>query len=237
MGEEVLQNAKVIVNYYDISGWTNQINLAYGAEVKDITALGDTARTKLAGLKTVEVTGQGYYVAPQPDQNFFGQVGLNADQVALLASGSAGAKAFAFEGGKSAYSPGGTIGDVHSFDFAMFNKGPLYYGTSFGLIDITGAGAQSSIQLGAVAAGQKIYAGLHILAHSGTLDVDIRLQSDADDNWGAGATDQVTWAAQSAIAYDLQSVDGAITDEYWRWRADLNGGSGSMTVLVWAAIQ
>lgn len=82
--------------------------------------------------------------------------------------------------------------------------------------------------LGAVAAGKKMWASLHVFTLSGTSPtLDVKVQSD-DNSGFTSPTDRITFTQATTRSGQWSSVAGAITDDYWRVVYTI-GGSGGPT--------
>jgi len=97
-------------------------------------------------------------------------------------------------------------------DSALLNGQILAIGTK------TSTGDGAGVQVGAVAAGQSVYAVLHCTASTGTIDVVI--ESDAGDTWAGAETTRFTFTqvATGVPTYEFLKLTPAagITDTWWR---------------------
>ena len=76
MAVYVLTSPKIWVNQYDFTGDHNQAALTYASELVDDTAMGDTNRSFLGGMRTWVFDANGHMNMIQPDLTLFTQVGL-----------------------------------------------------------------------------------------------------------------------------------------------------------------
>jgi hypothetical protein len=80
-------------------------------------------------------------------------------------------------------------------------------------------------QLGAVAAGQSLYAALHVISASGTTPT-LAVIVQSDDNAGfTTPTTRITFTTATGKTSQMSSVAGAITDTYWRVSYTIGGTS------------
>jgi hypothetical protein len=91
------------------------------------------------------------------------------------------------------------------------------------------SGNGTARQIGAVASGKALYAALHVISSSGdgsqTLDVEI--ESDSADDFTGSETSRITFSqVATSVQSQWGSVDGAITDDWWRAKWTV-GGTGS----------
>jgi hypothetical protein len=123
----------------------------------------------------------------------------------------------------------GSIGDLHSFSLKVPRAAArLVSGRQMlPLTALSGAtGNGSSIQLGAVSATQKVYAALHVFGVTGAPSgIVVKVRSDADNAWPAGATDRLTSASFTAPTSEWLELAGPITDTYWRVEYTITGGT------------
>jgi hypothetical protein len=93
----------------------------------------------------------------------------------------------------------------------------------------TTSGTGTGLQLGAVAAGKRLYAAVHVLSVAGTGTPSITLRVESDDNSGfTSASTALTFAAATAPGGQIIRSDGtAITDSYYRIGWTVTGGSPS----------
>lgn len=77
MAKFVLDDASVVINSVDLSDHVKTVTITYEAEVKDITAMGDEGRTKLAGLLNGKIDIEFYqdYGASSVDATLFPLLG------------------------------------------------------------------------------------------------------------------------------------------------------------------
>ena len=77
MAEAVFTNAYLMINAVDLSDHVRNVRLSYSGEAVDVSAMGDTTRLKLAGLKDwgAEVEFNQDYAAAKVDATLFGIVG------------------------------------------------------------------------------------------------------------------------------------------------------------------
>ena len=109
MAEEVLTNARLFFDGYDLSGDMNALQLDYGAEMVDITTFPDTSRKRLAGLKTVAFNHAGLWQGGTGlvDDVLFAKVGVADKAMTIVPQGpTEGNRAFSFQAMTGGYGPG-----------------------------------------------------------------------------------------------------------------------------------
>jgi hypothetical protein len=114
----------------------------------------------------------------------------------------------------------GAVGDVAPWEANAAGTWPLVRGQfahPSGVARST-TGSGTAINLGAVAAGERLYASLHVLSVSGTSTPTLTVTVQSDDAEGfADPTTQLTFDAATAVGGQILRTDGtAITDTWWR---------------------
>lgn len=243
MAFQVLRNCKLYFAGHDVSGDMNKLDLKYSAETLDKTVFGATTKSRLMGLKDVELSGGGFWEADSAAFKIDDVVNSKlavADELITVCptDGAAGEVAFFFPALLAEYSPGAAVGEIFAFEISASGCQVLGRGTIMETGAKSATAGGTARQLGAVSASQKVYAGLHILAASGTNPtLDLKIQSD-DAQGMASPTDRITFAQATGIGSQWATpVAGAITDNWWRAYWTLGGTTPSFTVVVVVAIQ
>lgn len=239
MASQLLTDAKLYVASFDVSGDMNALSLTYGADMLDATTFGNSTRINKAGLKTVVAQHEGYWNSDgtdQADDVFFPRIGTADVPVTICpTTGADGEPAYIFQSVHSAYTPGGTVGEMLAFSVNMegSNGKPLVRATVLHPATArTATSTGTARQLGAVSATQTLYGALHVIAASGTTPtLDVVVQSDNASNFPS-ATSRLTFAQQTAIGSDWQSAAGAITDDWFRVSYSIGGTNPSFTFVV-----
>lgn len=235
MAERVFTDGLLFFAGLNLTAQIRETALVLSSEVLDTTALDDTARNRLGGLKDVALSAAGYFDAAEPDASLFSAVGVSDSLITTCPTTTLGDTSFFFRAVLGDYSPiQGAVGEVLGFELnAAAYLGDLIRGTLMENGEETGTGNGTGRNLGAVASGQSVFAGVHITAITG--DWDIILESDADNTF-ATPTTRVTFAGQTAIGDLFDSVAGAITDTWWRLRF-VENTAGSITLAASVGIQ
>lgn len=116
MANMVLRNAYVSLNSVDLSSLVRQVTLSYSAELQDDTAMGDTARSRIGGLKDWSLSIEFFqdYAAGKIDATLFSLVGSTFAVELRSDTGSASATnpKYTGTGILESYQPvGGTVGE------------------------------------------------------------------------------------------------------------------------------
>lgn len=243
----VLSDARIILDAYDISTDLNQIKASTTPDMLENTSFGSTYHTSSFGLIKTDISMTGFV-----------QNGTAPDLIeeilhTRLIAGSAWPVTVSAEGGDAGegclfakqiitqYEWGGTVGELDKFTAALSNSNdlvdnPLVRGYIFedGNTARVIAGNTSTIEMGAVAAGQYLYAAIHLTAFTAT-NLTFTLKSAVTD-WGTPST-RITFTQNTGIGSQYATrVAGPITDAYWRFEWTATGLTSFRAVLV-AGIQ
>ena len=242
MGVFVLNDAKVWLDGYDISGRLNKLGLEYAAELQDATVFGNTTRVRQGGLKTVKASLEGFsdFVNDGLDEQLESRLAVaNTAFSASPDGGDEGEVAEFFRAILGEYRPlGASVGDMAAFVASA--EGSDGYGLVRGTVmhnaTRTSTAAGTARQLGAVTSTQKLYAALHVLSASAGDTLDVIVESDNGSGFSSGTT-RITFSQVSGGTPQAQfatPVAGAITDDWWRvsWTIAGNGSESFQFVVV-----
>ena len=233
----IVQGRKLWVAQYDFSGFTPGFALQTGFEVQDDTVLPDTFRSNTPGLETLSLEKQGLWDigTALPDTIFAAHKGL-ADLLATAAIATTeGSIAYFFRVTQGDYQLGGSVGDILRYSLSLQASGGIgaVRGTLMQNGSESATGSGTARQLGAVSSTQKLYAGLHVLSGTGTLDALV--QSDNAEGFGSPTTRITFTQATGATSQWATPVSGAITDDWWRISWTI--GTGPFDFIVSVGIQ
>jgi hypothetical protein len=238
MSIQVLTNAKLYIAGYDLSGDSNEIKLDYSAAMLNNTRFGGTTKISAAGLRDAGISGKGFWRADAtpgnvgPDDVLWPLVGAAIASNPVVVTSPTGAAdgdpAYFLQAALASYPVGASVGDALPFEFSAQNYGAALVS---GKIGATGSKASTGTgtiyQLGAIAAGQKLFAAVHVLGITGS--VVVKIQSAPAVGFGS-PTDRITFNSTSAVGAQFGSVAGAITDQYWRVSWTVTTGPANIVV-------
>lgn len=244
MGTQIVKNARLWLGAYNLSGDINSAAFDLSAELLDDTTLEDSARSRLPGLlvSAVHLAGLWDAGAGEPDDVVDGYFSVADVPVSVcpIAAAAAGSRAFTFLASLADYQRGAAVGELFKFSAGAEGSGgvPLVRGTVLNNAAQTASGNGAAFQLGALAAGQSLYAALHVLAVSGSAapTLTCKIQSDAAEAFTT-PVDQITFAAKTAIGYEWKSAPGAIADDWWRVNFTISGTLPSFLFALIAGIR
>lgn len=237
MAGQVLTTTGIWMDGYDLSGQSRGVSLTRGVDLKDATTFGSTTRSSFPTLKRSSLNVQGLWSAGgssvdgAPEKPLYSNIQSEGTIFSVAPVATEGTPAYTFQAAQSSYEFGGQIGEIMPFSVAAecstapgLVRGQLIFKQSA----LTSSSTGTKYQVGAVAAGQKMYAALHITSVSGTSPtLDVVVESDANSSAG-GETSRITFSQASAVGSQWSSVAGAVTDTWWRVSYTI-GGSDTPT--------
>ncbi len=240
-----LKDAKLWMAGFDLSGDHNQLEVTTTKDTPEDTRFGMDSRSYLPdGLRMVAVSHAGMYdqdASATPlkvdDVLFAEHVGSVLTLMTLAAVGGIGDVGYSFDSISTSYQGiGGSVGDAHVFSAAGQGSGVAVRGTIMepGVTARTGSGNSAEFNLGDLAAGERGYAALHVIATTGSPTLDVDIESDATGF--ASATTRISFVQATAIGSQFLSDATVTADDFWR-TAWTFGGTGSITFVVNFGIQ
>lgn len=225
MGKYVLEDCKFWLDQYDLSGDMNAMALNYSADMQEDTTFGsDGTHTFLGGLKSVTIGHEGVLNTGvgEVDEVLFNKVSsLGSIMTIGPTSGADGEVAYMLQTLISEYSPGASIGELLSFSVSgEANENGLIRGTIMSNSPSSSSGVGITRALGAVSTGKRVYATIHVISGSGSLDVIV--VSDGDPAMGSPAT-RITFSNQSGPGSEFSSSSTVSIDDNWRIEYTVSG--------------
>ncbi|MER5882717.1 hypothetical protein ABT160_02695 [Streptomyces sp. NPDC001941] len=234
MAKTILTDVRLFAVGADLTGNSNKVELSGEFEEKDTTNYGSAGwKEVLAGLGSAEINGEGQWEAgdaTKVDDASWAQLGGLGPWTVCPTAATVGALAYLTRALRCSYTFLGEVGEVAPWQAKATSHWPLVRGQIAHPPGTarTATGTGTALQLGAVAAGQRMYAGLHVLSAAGTTP-SITCRVESDDNAGfSSPTTRLTFAAATAPSGEPLRTDGtAITDNYWRAAWTISGTSPS----------
>ena len=242
MAIQGLMDARVFLGGYEYTSYSNSLSTDYAVEMLDNTVFGDATRSNRPGLRTFAFTMSGFRddgaSTPFGDSGgtAYSRIGAAREVFSFAPVGTAdGQRSYAIRGVNGTYTPlSGTVGDLLPFELSgNAAHSELIKGVVEGVGTKTATANSTGTQIGALSATQTLYAGLHVIAYSGTSPtLDVKVQSD-DNSGFSSATDRITFTQNTgSIEAQWGSVNGAVTDDYWRTVMTIGGTGPSFTLYV-----
>ncbi len=237
----VLTNAKVAYGGRDMSGILNQIALGGEVDLQEDTAMGDTFRTRIPGLKDGNMNMDGYWestsASDSADADLFAKIGATKELISLSAEGgTVGDVGYSFEADMANYNQGASLGEIYPFNITAQGNGPLLRGTVMENVVRTSTADGTGYELGNLTSAQTLYSAIHVLSVSGTNPtLDVVVQSDELEAMGTPTT-RITHAQLTTVGSELLSVAGPITPDDW-FRLEMTiGGTNTPTFDIFGVI-
>ena len=240
MAKLVLTNALIALGGYNLRSQSNQVGINYEADAVNSDTFANDTHTFEGGLKVAAISAAGLWEAEYPDRELFEKIGSGI--LMTVAPGiAAGDIAYFHNALAIQYNPNAQIGQMFGFTLATAAQDRLLRGSLMEYqIGVAANANGTGRQLGAVAAGQSIYCGLHVTAAPGTTP-SLTVIVESDDNAGfTTPTTRITMTAAGAgnsVSAELKSLAGAITDDYWRLRWTVSGSGLGFNFIGSLAIQ
>lgn len=194
------------------------------------------------GLRSVKLSGEALWDGGDNklDDVLWSRIRESNVMVLLCETdGSLGEPATFVRGAMGSLTVGGAHGDLAavSYSFGSSADPPdVRMRVLHPLAEISASATTTAVQLGAIAAGKRLWGALHVVGGSGGLDV--KIQSDAAKGFGS-PTDRIDFAdvaTGTARSSELKNVSGAVTDTWWRVSAALTGSGVARKFIVAAGI-
>jgi len=226
-----LTNPRIFLAQFNVTADHSSIRVNTSAEALDATKFGDSTRVNLGGLLNHTLEGEFFqdYGDGLIEDVLRVQLGASGGTVYTTTpeGGAVGEEAFFGRTLVTSHDPmGGTVGDIHkgSFSGVAANGYPCIKGQLFKAPGATTAtGTSTPVESGAVAAGKRVFASLHVLSASGTSPtLDVVVQSD-DAEAFTDPTARITLAQATGVTSAFASAAGAITDTWWRISYTIGG--------------
>ena len=216
-------NSRMYWDQYDLTPTLKDGSFEISTETLDKTAWNDTTRVSRAGLDSVSISASGHQNlgTGEIEDILKSELGTDDSIIAMGANVSAeGDIVYVSKGMMSQFTPvQGAVGDQAAYGFAAQSSGGWFRGKLMAnKAARTSTGVSAGIQLGVIAATQKMHASLHIFAVSGTNPtLDVTVKSDDNGSY-TSATTRLTFAQATAAGsqYLGPTLGPAGADDYWR---------------------
>lgn len=236
----ILRDVRTFAVGADLTGASNKIELSAEVEDKDVTNYASGGwKEVLGGLASAEISGEGQWEAGDPgkvDDASWAQLGGVGPWTISANNGAAvGDLAYFTSALRSDYKLFDAVGEVAPWTGTAKSSWPLVRGQFAHPPGTarTASGTGAGLNLGAVTAGKRLYAALHVLSASGTTpSITARVESSADNTF-ASPTTRLTFAAATAAGGQILRTDGtAITDAWWRIAWSITGTDPSVLFVA-----
>ncbi|WP_406420904.1 hypothetical protein [Streptomyces sp. NBC_00842] len=240
MGKIVLLDARLFAPGADLSGASNKIELTSEIEDKDVTNYRSSGwKEVIGGLGSAEISAEGQWEAGDPskvDDASWSTLGGVGPYTVCPTDSAVGALAYLTSGMRADYKVGDAVGEVAPWSGTVKSSWPLVRGQIAhppGLARTT-TGTGTALNLGAIPAGKRLYAGLHVLSVAGTAAPTITARIESDDAAGfASPITRAVFTPATAPGGQVLRTDGLpITDTYYRVAWDVTGTTPSFMFTI-----
>ncbi|MFF1685931.1 hypothetical protein [Streptomyces sp. NPDC058254] len=245
MTKFVLTDVRLFTGGADLTGNSNKVEISSEVEDKETTNYASQGwKEVLGGLASAEIAGEGQWEAGDPgkvDDASWVQLGGAGPWSVGPAGAAVGSLAYFTNALRCDYKLGDAVGEVAPWASTGKSSWPLVRGQFAHppgtARTVTGTG--TSLNLGAVPAGKRLYAALHVLSVAGTATPTITARVESDDSAGfASPSTVLTFAAATAPGGQVLRTSGsAITDSFFRIAWTITGTGPSFmfasTVGIW----
>ncbi|MFD7428407.1 hypothetical protein ACFV6Z_15365 [Streptomyces sp. NPDC059818] len=238
MGTFVLLDARLFAPGADLSGASNKIELSSEIEDKETTNYRSAGwKEVLGGLGSAEISAEGQWEAGDPskvDDASWSTLGGIGPYTVCPTDSTVGALAYITSGMRTDYNVGDAVGEIAPWTGTVKSSWPLVRGQVAhppGLARTT-TGTGTPVQLGAIPAGKRLYAALHVLSASGTTP-SITARIESGDATISSPTTRLTFGAAAAPGGQILRGDGtAVADAYYRVAWTVTGTTPSFMFAV-----
>lgn len=239
MSKFTLLDTRLFAPGADLSGASNKIEISTEIEDKDATNYRSGGwKEIIGGLGSAEISGEGQWEAGDPgmvDDASWANLGGVGPYTVCPTDSVVGALAYFTNGLRADYKIGDAVGEIAPWSGTVKSAWPLVRGQIAhppGLAR-TATGTGTALQLGAIPAGKRLYAALHVLSAAGTTpSITARIESD-DAAGFTTPTTRLTFAAATGPGGQILRGDGtAVTDTYYRVAWTISGTTPSFMLAV-----
>ncbi|MET8172848.1 hypothetical protein [Streptomyces clavifer] len=238
MGKFVLLDTRLFAPGADLSGASNKIELSSEVEDKDATNYRSGGwKEVLGGLGSAEISAEGQWEAGDPsmvDDASWATLGGVGPYTVCPTDSVVGALAYLVQGMRADYKVGDAVGEIAPWTGTVKSSWPLVRGQIAHPPGTarTATGTGTILNLGAIPAGKRLYAALHVLSATGTTP-SITARIESGDATLTVPTTRATFAAATAAGGQILRGDGAaVADTHYRVAWTITGTTPSFMFAV-----
>ena len=241
MTKFVLTDCRLFAGGADLSGASNKIEITAEMEEKVVTNYrSDAWKEVLAGLGSAEAAGEGFWEAGDDgmvDGASWAQLGSVGAWSIGPADSAVADLAYFMKALRADYTLGESVGEVAPWSGTAKSSWPLIRGVFAHPPGTarTATGDGTAQQLGALSAGQRLYASLHVLSVSGTSTptITVEIESDSQEDFAGTPETRLSFDAATARGGQiLRTAAGAHADTWYRPTWTITGTNPSFLFVV-----
>ncbi len=225
MAVDYWHDMSILEGGLELAGHGKNVDVQVAVNPLDTTALNTTGFVALiGGLKSTTVS-LSLMADPTIDADLWANLGASDVVRSIIKPVADGSVAYTMRGIGVQYSPvQGNVGEVAMSQSTAAGSGVAVRGKLLHPSSVarTSSSTGTARELGAVVEGKRMYAALHVLAVTGTSPtLDVIVQSDTT---GFGSpTSRITFPQTGVVGAQWGSVDGPVTDDFWRISYTIGG--------------
>jgi len=242
---ETLIDTRLFVLGCDLSGQSNEVSMAADREVLDKTSFRSAGWKEVrGGLPKAAITASGMVEMGSSgtvEYDAWARLGEVDPWTIGPDEATEGNLAYLTKVFRGSYKTLGKVGALDPWEIECMSSWPVARG-----MFLVGSGAAlasdgvgSAFELGALAAGQRLYATLHVLSVAGAAPtLDVTITSDSVEDFTGSPETRITFAQESVVGGEaLRSAAGVHADTWYRAEWDLSAvGDESFLAVVAAGI-
>jgi len=241
MSSFTLLDARLFAGGADLSGNSNKIEVTAEIEEKDATNYrSDGWKEVLGGLGSAELAGEGQWEAGDSgmvDDASWDQLGGNTAWSVGPDDSLVGDLAYFVKAMRADYKLGDAVGEIAPWTGMAKSSWPLVRGVFAHPPGTarTSTGDGTAQQLGAVTAGKRLYAALHVLSVAGTStpSITVEIESDSQEAFAGTPETRLSFDAATAGSGQILRTDGsAHADTWYRPTWTITGTNPSFLFVV-----
>ena len=223
MPEQILKNVGIWIDGRNLAGVSNAVGITLEADAPESTSFADEWRSRAeGGLKTSGLSLEGWYDRGDIDAAQFSSIGNDGSALIAPAGQTRGALAYVIPYTASAFEPGASVGELMAFTFAGEGDGEPVRGQVLDISEgVTADTETPHLEIGAVAADQRVYVWCHVRRVSGTVRIRLRSKATA----GGNTTNRIDLGSITNTGIYAASLAGPITHRFWELHYDIQGTS------------
>lgn len=229
-----ISTSTILLNGYNISGYSNQVEVIHSRKIHDKTNfLSGEPVERLQGMYSATVDASGYVDRAVGNAPYL-SASTVADSILTVTpiTAVAGVDAVIMSGVGGEYTLGAPVDELYAYSFKAQSKGAVAFGYVADVEETESPGTTYSagLELGAVISTNAIYGAIHVTAITAT-SMTVVIQSSEDES---GAPDtyvtRATFTALTAIGGGWKSYSTNEADTWWRM-GFTQAGAGVVTVI------
>lgn len=239
----VLTDCRIFAGAADLTSNSNKVEISAEYEDKDVTNFGSGGWKECrAGLASSKFVGAGQWEAldaSKVDDEHWADLGNLIPYSVFASTAAEGGLGYFTQALRRNYVLFDAVGEVAPWSSEVTSTWPAVRGLSLENPGTprTSSGSGTQVQLGAVPAGKRLYAALHVLSISGSATPTLTVKVQSDTTGFPSPTDQITFSPATAIGGQIaRTAVGAITDDYYRVSFTISGTTPSFLFVVIAGI-